>query len=58
MHDGSIATLEDVVAHYVRGGAGSQRQNPLVKPLDLTVDEQAALVAFLRALTDHAFLAR
>jgi cytochrome c peroxidase len=57
MHDGSLVTLEDVVAHYVRGGVRSQRQNPLVKPLDLDEREQAALVAFLKSLTDEAFVA-
>jgi cytochrome c peroxidase len=58
MHDGSLATLEDVVAHYVQGGAQSERQSALVRPLDLTTDEQAALIAFLRTLTDDAFLGR
>ena len=58
MHDGSLASLEDVVAHYARGGVRSERQNPLVRPLDLTAAEQAALVAFLRALTDDAFVTR
>lgn len=57
MHDGSLATLEDVVAHYVKGGSRSERQNDLVHELDLTADEQRALVAFLRALTDEAFVA-
>ena len=51
MHDGSIATLEDVVDFYTDGG----RQNPFVdrevRPLGLTEDEKAALVAFLRSLT-------
>lgn len=58
MHDGSIATLEDVVAHYVRGGTRSSRQSELVQPLDLDAREQAALVAFLKALSDEAFVAR
>jgi cytochrome c peroxidase len=57
MHDGSLRTLEDVVAHYAKGGSGSERQNDLVHELDLTADEQRALVAFLRALTDDAFVA-
>jgi cytochrome c peroxidase len=57
MHDGSLQTLEDVVAHYVKGGSRSERQNDLVHELDLTAAEQAALVAFLRALTDDAFVA-
>ncbi len=54
MHDGSLATLEDVMAHYRRGGTHSIRQNPLIRPLDLSDDEEAALLAFLRALTDVA----
>ena len=44
MHDGSIATLEDVVDFYTDGG----RQNPFldreVRPLRLTDDEKMALV--------------
>ena len=50
MHDGSIATLEDVVEFYTDGG----RQNPFLdrelRPLRLTEDEKTALVAFLRSL--------
>src|SRR5690606_26640505 len=61
MHDGSIARLSDVVAHYVAGGrsiaegplAGDGRasplKDPLVFPLELTDEEQAALVAFLES---------
>lgn len=56
MHDGSIATLEDVVRHYVQGGNGHPTTDPNVHPLDLTAADQADLVAFLRALTDEAFL--
>jgi len=58
MHDGSLATLEDVMAHYMRGGVLSERQSALVRPLDLSEEEQAALLAFLRALTDDAFVAQ
>ena len=51
MHDGSLATLKDVVEFYDDGG----RQNPFldreVRPLRLTDDEKMALVAFLRSLT-------
>lgn len=57
MHDGSVATLDDVVEHYARGGRGSPNTDPNVHPLPLTADERADLVAFLRALTDDAFLA-
>jgi cytochrome c peroxidase len=50
MHDGSIATLADVVDHYDRGGSANPNLDPLVKPLRLTVNDKRALVAFLRTL--------
>jgi cytochrome c peroxidase len=51
MHDGSLATLEDVVAHY----AETRRLRPslaptLVRDLELDPQERAALVAFLKTL--------
>ncbi len=51
MHDGSLATLEDVVAHY----AETRRLRPSLAPtlvIDLKLDpqERAALVAFLKTL--------
>jgi cytochrome c peroxidase len=55
MHNGGLATLEDVVAHYVRGGDGLAGQSQLVKPLDVSDLEQRQLVAFLRTLTDDSF---
>jgi cytochrome c peroxidase len=55
MHDGSIASLEDVVAHYNKGGNGHIHQSELIQPLGLTADEVRDLVAFLRSLTDHTF---
>lgn len=51
MHDGSLPTLEAVVAYYDRGGAGAPGQSPLIAPLQLSAAERAALVAFLRALS-------
>lgn len=56
MHDGSVATLEEVVEHYARGGRGHPSTDVQIEPLDLTAAEKADLVAFLRALTDPAFL--
>jgi cytochrome c peroxidase len=56
MHDGSIATLEDVVEHYARGGRGHPSTDPNVHRLDLGADDKQDLVAFLRALTDQSFL--
>lgn len=51
MHDGSLQTLEDVVAFYNRGGNANPNLDPRIRPLNLTDAEQAALVAFLKAFT-------
>jgi cytochrome c peroxidase len=48
-HDGSVASLEEVVEHYARGGNAHVERD--IHPLDLTKDEKAALVAFLHALS-------
>ena len=57
MHDGSLATLDDVLDHYARGGNGGSFTDPTIMPLSLTDTERQDLLAFLRALTDPAFLA-
>lgn len=51
-HNGSVAKLEDVIAHYNNGGSGLAPGNraPALKPLYLSQDEQEQLVAFLRTL--------
>jgi cytochrome c peroxidase len=51
MHDGSIATLEDVVEFYDRGGDGAPNTSKLIYKLDLTSQEKKDLVAFLKTLT-------
>jgi cytochrome c peroxidase len=51
MHNGSLATLEDVVRFYNQGGVVNDNQSPLIKPLHLSEAEVAELVAFLNALT-------
>ncbi len=50
MHDGSLKTLEEVVDFYDRGGGRNPALDPKIKPLGLTAEEKAALVAFLEAL--------
>lgn len=69
MHDGSIADLAEVLRFYAAGGrriasgplAGDGRANPyksdLISRIDLSPAEQGDLVAFLKTLTDWAFLA-
>ena len=51
MHDGSLASLADVVAFYDRGGVPNEGRDPRVRPLGLTAAERFELVAFLRSLT-------
>ncbi|MEB3205081.1 MAG: cytochrome c peroxidase [Candidatus Sericytochromatia bacterium] len=48
MHDGRLPTLESVVAFYDQGGGPGH--DPILQPLDLTAEERAGLVAFLKAL--------
>ncbi len=68
MHDGSIATLDEVLDHYAAGGrtlssgpfSGDGSANPhksgFVKGFTLTATERAAVLEFLRSLTDSAFV--
>ncbi len=51
MHDGSVPTLEAVVALYDRGGIERPSRSALIHPLGLSEEEKADLVAFLRTLT-------
>jgi cytochrome c peroxidase len=68
IHDGSIATLEEVIDHYAAGGrmiaggphAGVGSHNPFkssfIVSFTISEDDRAALVAFLRSLTDEELL--
>jgi cytochrome c peroxidase len=52
MHDGSLATLEDVVRHYEQGGvARPTRSRDLPQGLRLSDGERADLIAFLETLS-------
>lgn len=52
MHDGSQATLKDVVDHYVGGGTSNPHLDKEIHALDfLTFNERADLKAFLESLT-------
>jgi len=61
MHDGRFATLEEVVDHY----NGPMHRSPTLDPnlakhpeggLSLSDEDKAALVAFLKTLTDEQFV--
>jgi cytochrome c peroxidase len=51
MHDGSVATLADVIDHYAAGGVAHDGQDERIKPLSLSTRDRADLVAFLESLT-------
>ena len=51
MHDGSLATLEDVVEFYDNGGRANPNLDADIRPLRLTTEEKRALAALLRALS-------
>jgi cytochrome c peroxidase len=56
MHDGSIATLREVVELYARGGESNPWLSAKVSELDLSEDEIDALVAFMEALDGEGFM--
>lgn len=49
-HTGEFETLEQVIAYYNAGGGQDEYKDPLKQPLDLTIEEQEALVEFLKSL--------
>ena len=51
MHDGSVATLEEVIDLYDRGGNDRPSRSELIKPLGLSAEDKADLLAFLKTLT-------
>jgi cytochrome c peroxidase len=55
MHDGSIATLEEVVEFFDAGGRPNPNLSEHIRPLGLAPEQKRALVAFLRSLTDHEY---
>ena len=55
MHDGSIATLREVVEYYNRGGNRNPGLSVRIKPLGLTPEEIDALVAFLESLSGEGY---
>lgn len=51
MHDGSLKTLAEVIDFYIGGGSSNPQLDKEIKPLKLSAQERAALIAFLEALT-------
>ena len=55
MHDGSVATLKEVMELYNRGGDNNPYLDPKVEPLHLTDAEIDAVVAFMQALDGEGY---
>jgi cytochrome c peroxidase len=55
MHDGSMATLREVVEFYNKGGEKNPWLDPKMQPLKLTESEIDAIVAFLNALEGEGY---
>jgi cytochrome c peroxidase len=51
MHDGSLATLTDVVNFYSDGGRANPSLDSDIRPLRLTDEEKRALIRFLESLS-------
>jgi len=63
MHDGSLATLEDVIDHYSNRIADDPNLHPELKDetgharkMNISQDETKALIAFLKTLSDKSSL--
>ena len=51
MHNGSLATLEDVSEFYNCGGNRNPSLDPELRPLQLSAAEKLSLADFLRSLS-------
>jgi cytochrome c peroxidase len=52
MHDGSVASLAEVIDLYDRGGIERPSRDNDIRPLNLQSREKADLIAFLNTLSD------
>lgn len=50
MHDGSMRSLEEVIKHYEKGGIQRHSRSKEMKPFELSDEERAYLVEFIKAL--------
>ena len=55
MHDGSIQTLEEMIELYNKGGENNPFLDSGIRPLNLTDQEKADLLAFIKSLTSLQF---
>lgn len=53
MHDGSLATLEEVLDHYNSGGKTHPNKSKIIRPLNLTETEKNDIISFLKTLSSE-----
>ncbi|MDW3647180.1 MAG: cytochrome c peroxidase [Bacteroidia bacterium] len=56
MHDGSIATLREVIDFYEKGGEDHPNKHMFVRRRRMSEEDKADLLAFMHSLTDSSFL--
>jgi cytochrome c peroxidase len=57
MHDGSLATLEEVLDHYAAGGKSEHpNKSRIIRPFKLSPGDRVDLIEFLKSLTDEELL--
>ena len=56
MHDGSLATIDEVIHHYAKGTRNNNRTHSSIAPFSITPLQTQQLKAFLFALTDTSYL--
>jgi len=55
MHDGSLQTLEEVIEIYNKGGESNPFLDSGIRPLNLTDQEKADLLALMKSMTSPQF---
>lgn len=56
MHDGSIKNLENVIAHYAKGGQNNKNISPSIVPFQISEEDKKCLISFLHCLTDTTYI--
>jgi cytochrome c peroxidase len=58
MHDGSIASLEELINFKMTGGCDHENKSDIFKSFYLDAEAKIALIAFLKTLSDPIFIER
>ncbi len=56
MHNGSYGSIEEILEHYSKGGAGHWNQSSIIQPFKISSKEKMDLVNFLKTLTDTSYM--